>query len=92
MGQDEASGTANWTAQDEARQSEHRMDIAEEKLNEKDFLAARTELNLALFHLKRAEDLAEKAGQRLVGIHRARRIELVLKLRLRDHILNLLGM
>ena len=92
MQQSEKSMTDHWTAQDAAKQAEDRMNVAEAKLKERKFLEARTELNLALFNLKKAEEMAEKAGEILLGIHRARYNGLVLKLRWRDHLLNLLGM
>ncbi|MEA3249571.1 MAG: hypothetical protein U9Q03_04415 [Patescibacteria group bacterium] len=81
----------HWTALDAAKKADECMAEAERLLAKKDFLHGRTEINLAQFHLQNAERVAEKSGERLLGIYRSRLTSLKLKLRWRDHILTWLG-
>jgi hypothetical protein len=83
--------TDHWTAQNAAELADKRMTEAERLLERKDFRNARSEMNLAKFHLMNAERMAKKSGVELPGYYRSTYRRLMLKLRLRDHILNLLG-
>lgn len=71
--------------------AEIRMDVAERYLNEKRWLEAKTEVWLADYHLKSAEQMAEEEGVTLPPAYRKRYRTLRRRLRLRDRILGLLG-
>jgi hypothetical protein len=68
------------------------MQKAEDLLCAGRYREGRTEVGLAKYHLTKAERLSKEMNLDLSRDHRRRYTRLLLKLRVRDHILNMLGM